>query len=815
MRIDEFLRTVITTPEGQFCLATRAVESGDWHEYFYLWPTEAPAIVAHALEAAQTSNVYFSAHLFNEKRSIKTAVLPSRTIQADLDHAEVATLPVIPSIIVNTSPARHQAYWITQHELEVDKLEALSRRIAYGVHACDRTGWPAGHKVRLPDTFNYKYERASRIEVTGVNVRELPFDAFNLFPELTVNLAAAQADIDWLESDFPEFDSSHLELLIALKPHISAKVYTQYTKEARDRSAALWALCCEAFRAGCSKDQVLYLAHNSANNKFSDRRYHGLRDLRQDILRAERIITSRVIDLKALVMDLRHSKEHVVVKRKKIAEVVINNMRETGEFVHCKGGMLYWLRRDTGRPIIITSHSEWFNAYLSSSVGLNATEQEQRFVIQEVIAFARNLPQSDDLINLSSYQPRRGLLMLHTGGRDVLHITRDRVDVHPNGYGATVFQWTNAFELFSYASDTLEADYALIKAEAGLNKSAYDWHEVLFKGMLNNVVGLSRDECIAVLRAFILFLLFRSGTTTRPILALYGQPGSTKTTTAKLLYRLIYGYYKSISGITNGDDFDMAVASQPFVNFDNLDTWFQWLPDKLALCAGDSDIEKRKLYTDMDTVLLKRQALVCITAHNPKFSREDITDRLLLLVFKRLEKFGSENVILDRISLMRNALWSSIVLDIQRILATPRPSANEVPQFRIEDFAHLGYWFSIAHSTEMARLFTEAIGKIQGRQRSFNLEEDQTLVNAIMRYLSKKDASFEAGYDSCATWWARLTSVAPEPEVFRRQYRNALFLSKKLWVMQNSLKSVLDIEWQDDRAIGARTWRIRHKTKEV
>lgn len=813
MRIDEFLRTVITTPEGHFCLATRDAEgSAAWKEHFYSWPNDSASIVAHALEAAQKNNVYFSAHLFNERNSRKAAVLPSRTIQADLDHAEVATLPLIPNIVVNTSPSRHQAYWITQYELEVDKLEALSRRIAYGVSNCDRTGWPAGHKVRLPDTYNYKYKDPNKIEVTGVNLRELALDAFNLFPESTINLAAAQADVAWLDEDFPEFELSHLELLVGLKPHLSAKVYTQYTKEGRDRSASLWALVCEVFRAGCTRDQVLYLAYHSANNKFADRKYNGLRDLKQDILRAERVIVSKQIDLKALVMDLRHGKDHVIIRRKKIADVVINNMRETGEFVHCKGGMLYWLRRDTGRPIVIASHSEWLNAYLSQSVGLNSTEQEHRFVVQELIAFARNLPTSDDLVNLSFYQPKRTVLMIHTGGRDVLHIYKDRVELHPNGYGSTVFQWTNAFEMFSYSTETLDVELGRVAQESE-SGDILAWHEALFKGMLYNTVGLTRLEVLVVLRTYILFLLFRAGATTRPILALYGQPGSTKTTIAKLLYRLIYGYYKSISGISTTDDFDMAVSSQPFVCFDNLDTWFQWLPDKLALCAGDSDIEKRKLYTDMDTVLVKRQALVAISAHNPKFSREDITDRLLLLMFQRLDKFGSDSYLCDRISTLRAALWASLVQDIQRILSTPKPPVEDAPQFRIEDFAHLGYWFSIAHSQEYARVFTSAINKIQGRQRSFNLEEDQMLVNAITRYLDKRDATREATFDPCATWWERLSTCAQEPDIFRKHYRNALTLSKKLWVIQNSLKSILDVEWMDDRKVGARTWKITKRVE--
>lgn len=808
MRLDEFLKTVVTTDEGYFCLATKEANANGpnnsnagWREFFYDYPKETPRIISHALEAAQASNVYFSAHLFNEQRSIKAAVLPSRTIQADLDHAEVATLPVIPSVLVNTSPGRHQAYWLVDKALDSTSLETISRKIAYGIPHCDKTGWPVGHKVRLPDTYNYKYSISNKIEVTGHSLRELNLGTFDLFPDARVDLAAALSDISWLNEDLLDFDTPALELLVALKAHINPRVYSQYIslKPARDRSAALWALCCEALKAGCSRDQVLHLALSSVNNKFAERRYNGVRDLKNDILRAERAVSTKQIDLKALVMELRHLKgEHVIVKRKKIAEVVLNNMRETGEFVHCKGGMIWWLRHDTGRPIAIVAHSDWFNAYLSQSVGLNSTEQETRFVVQEVMAHCRNLPTSDDLTSLSYFDAKRGVLLLHTGGRDVWHISRDSVNVHPNGYGNVVFQWSGGYEQFR----ALEAD------DATKLKASTPWHEVLFRDVLHNTVGLTRNEAIVILRAWFLFLLFRSITTTRPILALYGQPGSGKTTTAKLFYRLVYGRYKSVSGLSDGDDFDMAVSTQPFVAFDNLDTWLQWLPDKLALCAGDSDIEKRKLYTDMDTVLLKRQALVAITAHNPKFSREDITDRLLLLLFYRLEEFKSEADILDRISNQRNALWDDIIRDVQKILVTPRPSSSEIPQFRIEDFASIGYWVSKAHSPEYAKIFYDSVSKIQGRQRSFNLEEDQTLVMAIMKYLEKRDKSKPVDFEPVSNLWLRLSLSSPDPDLFKKQYRNALNLGKKLWVMQNSLKDIFSIEWTDSRATGARIWKI-------
>ncbi|HSW91605.1 MAG TPA: hypothetical protein VLG09_03100, partial [Candidatus Saccharimonadales bacterium] len=818
MKLDEFLRTVITTPEGYLCLATRSIEGVTgtvhangtngkalWSEQWFTWPNEAAKIAATAVEESQASNVYFSAHLFSEKRSIKAAVLPSRTIQADLDHAAIATIPVIPSIVVNTSPNRHQGYWILDKVLESDKLEAYSRRVAYGVPDCDKTGWTAGHKVRLPNTYNYKYETPSKIEVSGISLRNLGLDSFDLFPDIQVDLAAAKADIAWLEEELPEFDVTALELLVNLKQHLPPRVYTQYTKVARDRSAALWALMCECFKMGCSRDQVLYLAHYSANNKFSDRRYHGLRDLRSDVLRAESTANTAQIDLKALVMQLRQDKDIAPARKLKIAQVVINHMRETGEFVHCKGGALYWLRRDTGRPVLVASHSEWLNAYLISTFGLNPTESEQRFVIHEVISYVKNTPATDDLNALSSYDPHRNLIMIHTGGRDVVHISTSSIDVHPNGYGSTVFQWTMGFESFNYSSEAFEDDLRIIK-DASESGSVYAWHEVLFKDMLYNVVGLDRIEALVVLRAWFLFLVLRTATNVRPILALYGQPGSAKTTIAKLFYRLIYGRYKSVSGITNSDDFDMSVCTQPFITFDNLDTWVQWLPDKLALCASDSDVERRKLYTDSDVIMMRRQALVALTAHNPKFSREDITDRLLLFTFQRLSHFKSETEFLERISDLRNSLWASIFLDLQRLLNTSKPVTAMIPQFRIEDFASMGAWISKAHSDGYATLFKSAVDKIQSKQRSFNLEEDQMLLGAIFAYFNKPDP--KDTYDTATTWWNRLTLTTPEPATFIKQYRDPRTFAKKLWIMQDSLKDAVNIEWEDNKTLRVRTWRI-------
>lgn len=771
-----------------------------WQESFFKWPESLEEIVARATQIATSSNVYFSSHLFSEQNSQKKYVLPSRTIQADLDNAEIATIPVVPTVLVSTSPGRHQGYWITDKIQSNTKLEELSRRIAYGINDCDKTGWPMGKKVRLPGTINYKYDEPHLVEVSGIAVRSLTSDTFNIFPEANIDVSKALSDISWVDEAPEIIEIPAIEILAALKGHVNPRVYMQFNKAARDRSAALWMLMCELFKAGATRDQVYHVACNSANNKFADRKYNGLIDLRKDILRAERVVATKELDYKALVMDLRHNKgELVSARRKKMADLIINHMRETGEFVHTKGGSLWYLQKTTGRPISISPHSDWLTTYLSTYYGLNSTEQEYRYVIHEIIAFVRAMPTSNELQTLSYYDVNTKTLMIHTGGRDVIHVTSNSVTTRPNGFGNIVFQWGVLGENFSISDAEVLTE---------------PWWENLFHDALHNLVGMTRDEALVILRAWFLFLLFRNITTTRPILALFGQPGGTKTTTAKIFYRLIYGRYKNISGLSNEDNFDMEVTSSPFVAYDNCDTWQSWLPDRLAQSAGNTVIGKRRLWTDNDMVYLERQALVAVTAHNPRFAREDITDRLLLLLFHRLQHFTSESVILDRLSNMRNELWASIIRDVQAVLRTAQPTPEEIPQFRIEDYAHLGAWFSKAVSPDMLKTFKNALSVIQGRQRSQNIEEDAALVNALRKYVEKRDPARADEFQTVSAIWLNLSLIAPDTDTFKKQYRQAQVLGRKLWVMQASLKSIFDIEYKDETG-NMRTWRIRSRKSDA
>lgn len=798
MQTQEFLSTVVTTPSGHFLLATRS-DLG-WKEHWYKWPEQRDVIVEDSIVYARTQHdVYFSAHLFSEMSSKKEFVLPTRTIQADLDYADIMTLPVMPTVTVGTSPNRHQGYWVLQDTHQPDEISVIARRIAYGVKDCDPSGWYSGHRMRMPGTANFKYMTPAQIVVVAHTLRALDEEAFNLFPALVTTLEQAEHDTEWIGLAHIDMTIGPFQLMRDAK--MSPTIVTQYDKLAKDRSKYLWSLMMDAYRHGLERDQVYWLAWNTANNKFrDDHRYAAVTDLRKDVLRAEGVALNRELDLKAAIMDLRQLRGIGAVARQlKMAEIVIARMREDGELIHTRGGQLWFMRRDTGRPVELSERSLWLDAYMQHTFAINSTEAASRFIKNELIQHTRNQAATSDRTTLSYYEPARSTLLLHTGGRDVLHIRGDSIETHPNGYAHTVFTVDESIEPFKLGN------IAELKGQT--------WYDFLFTPQMEYIEGiLTQEEAVILLRAWFLLLLFRSDVPNRPLLTILGTPGAGKTTTAKKLYRLMYGRFKHITTITSEEQFDSSTINFPFVAFDGVDTFERWLPEKLSQAASVTDVTTRRLYTDTDTITQRRQAMIMLTAHNPKFTREDVVDRLVVITIRRLPHWLPEGKLVGEITERRNALWADIVRDVQLILRTPLSPHTTIPQFRIEDFAQYGMWFSEAIGK--GDIFSGAIEKLIAGQRGLNLETDQLLISVLTKWIAARKAiGKEPDFLQQTAMWNELCLYASDVVSFQKTYRNALFLGRKLLTLQDSLKIIFDVQVRYDPASSARQWRIAEKAE--
>lgn len=783
-----FLEQVITTNEGYLELCTRY--QGKWQQYFYSYPEHIQEVVRTAEECQEDCDVYFSSHLFSKKDSHKDNVLPTRTIQQDLDYADIASLPLIPSLLNETSPSRHQGFWIVTHDIHQAALEILSKRLAYSIPLCDKSGWPLGHKVRFPNTRNHKYTQEHKVTLISSSTKRYSPEDLEQLPE--IDDASVDLDNDFINSPPIVYPIGPMELVESIKDKISAKVYAEYQLEtpSSDRSVSLWALTLQCFKAGLSREQVFWIAYNSINNKFRDLRFNNLRELAKDVLRAEQQVLSASLNVKEAIVDLRKNTKLLISERKRaIYQLTLASMKTEGEFVASNDGRHYYMYQ--GRPLGIGEMSRPLKSLLDIKYGLNPTEPEHSYTMQSLMSYADNLPETISIGSLTHFDPISRTVLVHTGRRNVYAVTLESIRTVSNGEHGVIFQWDRIVEPFSADFDT-----------------DIDWPYTIF-GPLDNVLNMSPDEARALLKVWTLFTILRKAANTRPILALFGQPGSSKTTTARKLYAFFYGRNLDISGVTNPISYDMATATLPLFVLDNMDTWEKWIPDRLAQSVGNTDVIIRKLYTDNQIIRLKRQAMIIVTAHDPKFGRADVSDRMIIISLQRFENMVPQIPFVDEAEIMaqvinnRNELWGAVLKDVQRVLATPLLETDL--QLRIQDFAKLGEW--IATATNSRELFRSALVKIRDAQKTFNLDEESILVGVLQRWLAKNNCNPKIKTQEELYQELLLMVNKEDMNQFTRVYKSSAHLGRRLSTLQSTLGSVMTIDFAVNPK-GQREWKI-------
>lgn len=468
-----------------------------------------------------------------------------------------------------------------------------------------------------------------------------------------------------------------------------------------------------------------------------------------------------------------------------LSDRIIENMSDHGEFIRVNRAMVYYMPAASRRPVYIAKKSDELEMFLCNEYELNPTETECEFVMGAITAHVSGFAVNGTEQVLSCLNVEEQAMYLHLGGPSLLRIDADNIREVPNGYGNMVFPW-------SPAGDTIDP--------ATNGQSARNWWEYLFADAVKTAADISGEEASAILACWFMFLLFRHMATSRPILATLGAPGSGKTVLFKRVYCMLYGDTKAIGSITRPDDFDFAVASNPFVAFDNIDINTRWLPDRLAQVSSVTDIERRQLYQDKATILLRRHALVGVTSHNPEFTRADVADRLLIITLRRWEHHLPEGIIIRRLMDQRDRLWGGVVRSIQDVLGTPLPREEDAPRLRIQDFAYLGLWFARAMGLESA--FLSGLNRLALLQRTFALSEEQLLVECLDK-MNLPIGWMPAGelFRVCAN------ACNDGGNEFRFQYKNAATLGRRLVALQHPLRDFFTIEWKHDHKHG-RMWKI-------
>jgi hypothetical protein len=120
----------------------------------------------------------------------------------------------------------------------------------------------------------------------------------------------------------------------------------------------------------------------------------------------------------------------------------------------------------------------------------------------------------------------------------------------------------------------------------------------------------------------------------RPLLAVYGDHGSAKSSACKVLLHLIDpnvgGIGKDEIGIVQG------LAHRFAAVLENLSHIGDWLSDALSRAVTGEGFSKRQLYTDEEEIIFSYRRLILVNSIGAVISKADLLDRTLIIDLERI-----------------------------------------------------------------------------------------------------------------------------------------------------------------------------------
>lgn len=288
-KLETFFKLVFGKSGGYICIASRKGTS--MQESFFKYPDELPDLVDHVNNQYLEYDVYFCPQPLLRKKRRKDNVMDCPNIWADIDTGDPGTLLVPPTILVETSDGRYQGLWILDRSIEATSAEDIARRIAYfhSESGVDRSGWDLTQLLRVPYTYNYKYEPPEDVRVVDATTARYRVSDFDAYPQAE--------GFEYLEIPFPS--AAELEnldaktILEAYRKELNPRVWSLFyeTPQQKSWSEPLWQLELSLYESGLSRNEVFVVANESACNKYR-RDNRDIRLLWKEVCRAEAHVNS-------------------------------------------------------------------------------------------------------------------------------------------------------------------------------------------------------------------------------------------------------------------------------------------------------------------------------------------------------------------------------------------------------------------------------------------------------------------------------------------------------------------------------------------
>lgn len=273
---------------------------------WFAWPSQKDQLVAYCV--AHTDNDLYTVPALFRNRHHRRAdnIAHQWAVYADADDLPLEKLRVEPTLVVETSPKRHHAFWVTPTD-DFAALCEIGRNIAHahGDDGCDKGGWDAGQLLRIPGSTNNKYIWQGKAPFEVRIIRQgTPTTTEVLeaaYPPVVPNIPDLETPMPPIAEWKNETVREQAADLYVMVPDIEALATDPITAKT-DRSAKMWRLLSEMVRCDVDPKVAMYVAWHATCNKYRlDGRTHH--EMWHELCRAYADPQNRPVSSEFAIMD--------------------------------------------------------------------------------------------------------------------------------------------------------------------------------------------------------------------------------------------------------------------------------------------------------------------------------------------------------------------------------------------------------------------------------------------------------------------------------------------------------------------------------
>lgn len=274
---------------GNLCIATGNAQKTQFKQTWFKWPGDREVIGIYLNDVSNRQlNVWFGVSLFNRPERKRDYAVPGNRVWADLDEVDPDILELPPSVVIESSPGKYQAFWSFSNVLPPELAQDYSRRLAYAIGA-DKSGWDLEQLLRVPYTHNYKYANPAPVRLLRIVGTSNSAAFFDQLP--TVENSTGEIPVQEELPDLPPLEvviAAHRRDLDNPMNEDGKTFYFLFEDEptaSDDWSGRLWRLINICLELNFSEEETLVVAMNAKCNKY-ERDSRPLSHLWKDVRKA-------------------------------------------------------------------------------------------------------------------------------------------------------------------------------------------------------------------------------------------------------------------------------------------------------------------------------------------------------------------------------------------------------------------------------------------------------------------------------------------------------------------------------------------------